>query len=119
MMMTCAIISGASRPRWRRGRPSWSHGTNQQDGTIHDYNPDHGYDDDLDDDHDHHPCHHQRRKSTEMATREAELEARGYQVWVEARKEANYDKFLPLLRDIVALKVRKHPVKPQKSPLGK
>lgn len=39
-----------------------------------------------------------------MAVREADLEGRGYQVWAEARGESNFQKFAPVLQEIVGLK---------------
>jgi Zn-dependent M32 family carboxypeptidase len=37
-------------------------------------------------------------------SREAELEGRGYQTWAEARKESDFNKFAPVLKEIVDLK---------------
>jgi len=45
-----------------------------------------------------------RRKSKDMAVREAELEGRGYQVWADARATSDFAKFAPVLREVVALK---------------
>ena len=44
------------------------------------------------------------KKTKDMAVREAELEGRGYQVWVEARSESKFEKFAPVLQEIVNLK---------------
>ena len=44
------------------------------------------------------------RKTKEMATREAELEGKGYQAWQSARKSDSFKEFLPVLKDIVELK---------------
>ena len=39
-----------------------------------------------------------------MASREAELEARGYGTWVRARQDSDFATFAPVLEDIVGLK---------------
>jgi carboxypeptidase Taq len=44
------------------------------------------------------------RKTKDMTVREAELEGRGYQTWADARKESDFGKFAPVLKEIVELK---------------
>lgn len=44
------------------------------------------------------------RKTKDMAAREAELEGRGYQTWNEARRDSDFSKFSPVLKEIVDLK---------------
>jgi carboxypeptidase Taq len=44
------------------------------------------------------------RKSKDMTMREADLEGRGYTAWVTARKESDFNKFSPVLEEIVAMK---------------
>lgn len=43
-------------------------------------------------------------KTSEQAMQEAELQGRGYQQWVSARKNNDYKEFEPVLREIVKLK---------------
>jgi carboxypeptidase Taq len=43
-------------------------------------------------------------KTKAQTMREADLEGRGYQAWVEARSTNDYSKFQPLLAEVVALK---------------
>ena len=45
-----------------------------------------------------------KRKSKEQAMREAELEGEGYQAWVEARSTDNFQKFEPVLQEILTLR---------------
>ena len=45
------------------------------------------------------------RKSKSIAMREAEVEGRGYQIWAEARAENNFNKFAPVLQEIIKLKM--------------
>jgi carboxypeptidase Taq len=44
------------------------------------------------------------RKSKELAMRVAELEGRGYATWAKARKEDDWNSFVPVLKEIIALK---------------
>lgn len=46
----------------------------------------------------------QTRKTKAMASKEAELEGKGYSTWVAARKDNDFAAFAPVLEEIVALK---------------
>eukprot|EP01035_Chromulina_nebulosa_P019725 gene19725-25653_t len=44
------------------------------------------------------------RKSKEMTIKDAELEGKGYESWLAARKASNYSDFVPTLKEIIDLK---------------
>lgn len=43
---------------------------------------------------------HETRKSKELATREAEVEARAYAAWVEARSKGDWACFAPVMEEV-------------------
>eukprot|EP00903_Cladosiphon_okamuranus_P009155 g8748.t1 len=47
---------------------------------------------------------HETRKSAELAARQADVEARAYAAWVEARKKGDWEAFAPAMEEIVSVK---------------
>ena len=52
---------------------------------------------------------HETRKSAELAAREADVEARAYAAWVEARKKGDWESFAPAMEEASGMpSVREH-----------
>lgn len=52
---------------------------------------------------------HETRKSAELAAREADVEARAYAAWVEARKKGDWESFAPAMEEASGIpSVREH-----------
>lgn len=43
---------------------------------------------------------HETRKSAELAAREADVEARAYAAWVDARKKGDWEAFAPAMEEV-------------------
>ena len=43
---------------------------------------------------------HETRKSKDLAAKEAEIESKGYGVWVEAKGKGDWPSFAPIMREV-------------------